>query len=268
MSRLSISTAWDQTRAILARDGRLFAAVALALIVLPELIMAVVGSPVAADATPASRLVYMAVILLGIVAQIALNRLAIGPGVTVSEAIATGFVRLIPVFAVLLVAVIAIAVLAGLISMVLGAAGITLIKSPQEPTAGVILLLIVLVLFVFAVTQLVFPLAAAETANPIRLASRSWQLARGHYLRLLGFVVIALLGAGVIVIATQAGLGSLIVLLFGRPNPGSMSALLLGLIAGLLQGAFTVVTAVMLARIYVQLSGRGEAQASVPSSGV
>ena len=267
MSSLSISTAWDQTRSILARDGRLFAAVALALIVLPELVMAVVGSPAAADATAASRLVYVAVIMLGIVAQVALNRLALGAGVTVSDAIGTGFVRLLPIFLVLFLAVVAIAVLAALASILLGAVGIQLIKGPQQPTPGLLLLLIVLVMLVFAVTQLVFPIAAAETGNPIRLASRSLQLARGNYLRLLGFVIIALAGAGVIVIATQVGVGSVIVLVFGRPNPGSMSALLMGLVAGLLQGAFTVVTATMLARMYVQLSGRGEAQASVPSSG-
>jgi hypothetical protein len=47
-----------------------------------------------------------------------------------------------------------------------------------------------------------------------------------------------------------------------------MSALIIGLVAGLLQAVFSVVTAVMLARIYVQLTGRGEGQASVPSSGI
>jgi hypothetical protein len=72
---------------------------------------------------------------------------------------------------------------------------------------------------------------------------------------------------GLAVIASQVGLGSVIVLLLGRPNPGSMSALMLGLVAGVLQAVFTVITAVMLARIYVQLAGR-EAQASVPSSGI
>ena len=268
MSSLSISTAWDQTRAILARDGRLFAAVALAMIVLPEVVMAVVGSPVAADASAGARIVDIAVILLGIAAQVALNRLAIGPGVTVSDAISTGFIRLMPIFLVLSIAIVCVAILAGLISIALGAAGVPLILGPQQPSPALILLLIILVVLMFAITQLVFPIAAAETGNPIRLASRSWHLARGHYLRLLAFVVIALLGAGLIVIATQAGLGSLIVLLFGKPNPGSMSSLLLGFVAGLLQGAFTVVTATMLARIYVQLAGAAGAQASVPNSGV
>ena len=47
-----------------------------------------------------------------------------------------------------------------------------------------------------------------------------------------------------------------------------MSALLLGLIAGVVQAAFTVVSAVMLARIYGQLAGRGETESGVPITGI
>ena len=113
-----------------------------------------------------------------------------------------------------------------------------------------------------------FPVAAVETRNPIHMLPRVWHLARGNYWRLLGFVGLAVIGLGIVLIAVEVGLGSAIVLALGRPDPGSMSALLIGLIAGLLQAGFTVITAVMLARIYVQITGRGGAQASVPSSGM
>src|SRR5690242_13722861 len=102
MNGLSISRAWDEAKAILAREGHLLAAVALALIVFPQLVLAVVGVPVGAQATPVSQLVYIGAVLLGFVAQIALNRLAIGPSVRVADAISQGFVRLLPVFVVLL----------------------------------------------------------------------------------------------------------------------------------------------------------------------
>ena len=46
MSRLSISAAWDETKAILVREGRLLATVALALIVLPQTVFAVIGAPI------------------------------------------------------------------------------------------------------------------------------------------------------------------------------------------------------------------------------
>jgi hypothetical protein len=155
-----------------------------------------------------------------------------------------------------------------LLAVVLAATGLATLQAGGRPSASIVAALVIITALAFAIFQLVFPIAAVETGNPIRLISRSWQLARGHYLRLLGFVVMVFFGLGVVVLATQVGLGSVVVLFLGKPNAGSMSALILGLIGGVIQAAFTVITAVMLARIYVQLAGRGEAQASVPSSGI
>ena len=39
MRRLSISRAWEETKSVIARDGRLLVSVALALVVLPQTIM-------------------------------------------------------------------------------------------------------------------------------------------------------------------------------------------------------------------------------------
>jgi hypothetical protein len=266
MSSLSISAAWDEAKAILARDGRLLATVALALVVLPQVILAVVGAPANAQATPVSKIVYAAVVLIGFVAQIAFNRLAIGPSVRVSDAISQGLVRLLPVVLVLLVVVFVLGLIAALFVMLLGPSTFMARAAAGQPAASLILLLVVLIALAFAIVQLVFPIAAVETGNPIRLITRSWQLARGNYLRLLGFILIVFVGLAIVGLASALGVGSVIFILFGPPNPGSMSALMIGLVAGILQGVFSVVTAVMLARIYVQLAGR-EAQASVPSSG-
>ena len=268
MSNLSISTAWDQTKAILARDGRLFATVALALIVLPEIVFAVVGVPVGSQATPLSGITYLIVVLLGFVAQIALARLAIGPSVAVGAAISRGFGRLGSVAAVVIILMVGLMIVSVLLLMIMGGTGLVTVPRPgQTPPPSLLAMLAVLVLLLFAIFQLVFSIAAVESANPFHLIARAWELSRHHYLRLLAFVAIVFLGFGIIVIATQAGLGSVIVLALGKPNPGSLSALVIGLIAGVVQAAFTVVTATMLARIYVQLAGRADVQASVPSSG-
>lgn len=268
MSSLSISAAWQEAKAILARDGRLFVTVTLALVVLPQIILAVTGSPVAQNASQASRLIYFAAVLLGITAQIALIRLALSPPVTVGEAISLGLARLLSVFGVVIGVVLILAIIATAAAVVLRLMGVVIVSGSAQPSPALIVLLLVLATLASAIFQLVFPVAAAETGNPLRLISRSWHLARGHYLRLLGFVVTILVAAGVVILTLQVGLGSLVVIAFGRPVPGSMSALLLGLIAATLQGALTVVSAVMLARIYSQLSGHGSAQASVPSSGI
>lgn len=266
MRGLSISAAWDDTKVTLAKDGSLLATVALALIVLPQVVMAVIGVPVGPEASAVSRTLYIAVVLLGIVAQIALVRLAIPPSVVVKDAIATGLIRVLPVCLVLAMLMIVLVLVAILIAVPLGAAGLNIVQNGGQPSGALILILIALIALSFAVLQLAIPVAAVETANPIRLITRSWHLARGNYLRLLAFIVIVFIGLGIVLVASQVAIGSVVVLLLDQPRPGSMSALVLGVIAGLLQAAFTTVTAVMLARIYLQLAGRDTPQASVPSS--
>lgn len=269
MSSLSISTAWEETRSILARDGQLYAAVALALIVLPIIIFTVVGPPVGEDASLLARLTYVAVILLGFVAQVAVNRLAIGPSVTVGAAIGRGFARLASIVAVLLALSVGLMIVAVAVLSILSALGLVVIPAAgQTPPASLILMLLVLVAIGFTIVQLAFPVAAVETGNPLRIIARSWQLAKGHYWRLLAFIGIIILSFIVVVIAMQFGIGSAVTLLLGPAKPGSLSALVLGFAFGLIQAPFTVITATMLARIYTQLAGRGEAQASVPSSGI
>ena len=269
MGSLSISAAWDESRVILARDGKLLATLALALIVFPEAVLAVIGAPVGPQSSGLSFVTYLIVFLLGAAAQIALNRLAIGPAVTVGAAIATGFRRLPSVAIVGVLLAIALMVVAVALLLILSAAGLMAVpKQGQTPPASLLLLLIGLVVLGFAVFQLVFPVAAVETGNPLRLISRAWALSRHSYLRLLGFVAIIFVGLTLVVLAVQRGLGSLILLTLGKPDPGSLSALALGIVSGVVQAGFTIVTAVMIARIYLQLAGRHDAQVGVPNSGI
>lgn len=263
MRELSVSAAWDEAKVILMREGRLLVSVALALIVLPQVLLAVAGVPVGTDATMLSRVIYIGAMLLGIAALVALCRLAIGPSVRVADAISQGFVRLLSVFAVLFFISLVLAVAAALIAMVLSSTNLVSVPRPgQPPSVWLILLLITLAALTLAIVQLTFPIAAVETGNPIRIVSRSWRLSRGNYWRLLGFSVMIFVGFFLVGLAIQVGLGSALVLLVGKPVPGSLSALILGLIAGVVQAGFSVVIAVMLARIYLQLSGDSDAAAT------
>jgi hypothetical protein len=159
-------------------------------------------------------------------------------------------------------------VVAIVLVMILTSTHLMTMPSAGQAPPSLLLLLIVLVTLLFAIFVLIFPLAAVETGNPLRLIARAWELSRHNYLRLLAFVVIIFVGLSLVVGATVMGLGSVILLALGKPVPGSLSALTLGIISGIVQACFTIVTALMMARIYVQLAGRGEAQASVPSSGI
>jgi len=265
MSNLSISKAWEETSAILVRDGKLYASVALALVVLPSTVMGLF-SPRSAVITPTVWAVLIISILLGFAAQIALNRLAIGPSTTVGDAIVRGFTRMPAVVGSFIMLIAGLMVVLTVVVMILGLAG--LVASPEtnaEPPALVIVLILGMTALCYAVFQLTVPVAAAESGGSWRLLVRSWELGRGEYLRLLAFVFAVLAGFAVVILAGQFVVGSMIAAAFGAPDTGRLSALLISLTIALIQSVFTVIFGVMLARIYVQLVGGRPA--SVPSSG-
>jgi len=269
MPKLSISQAWDETRAILARDGKLLVSVALALIVLPQTLLGVAGIPRPGEKSLTASLLMMLVVLIGLAAQVALNRLSISPAITVAGAIGRGFRRLGSLVLALILIGLVLLVALTLIAFALGALRLITIPAPgQPPTPALIAVLVLCLVFTSAVFQLVLPVAAAEIGGPIKLLSRSWALAKDNYLRLLGFVAVIFLAALVVVLATQAVIGSAVMVALGKPVPGSLSALVFALLTALIQSLFTIVASVMLARIYTQLAGGREAQASVPSTGI
>ncbi|MGH6659248.1 MAG: hypothetical protein ACREBM_06310, partial [Sphingomicrobium sp.] len=99
---LSISTAWDETKAALASDGRLFVSVALALIGVPSMITALIapqGMTIENRGPLWVDLLLFVFMLLALVGQLALIRLALKPSITVGGAIAHG-ARRMPVYLV------------------------------------------------------------------------------------------------------------------------------------------------------------------------
>ena len=112
---------------------------------------------------------------------------------------------------------------------------------------------------------MVMPVATAETSNPIEILRRSWAMTKGHYWRLLAFLIMILILAAVLLLTAEMFGGILARVAFGDVKPLSLGALIVALITGAAQAVFTILSSLMLARIYVQLSGRGIA--SVPKSG-
>ena len=274
MRGLSISAAWEETRDILARDGRLLTTVALALIALPAAVNTLINpGGINAVSTPLWMLgVAVVAYLIALAGQLSLIRLALGPSVTVGAAIAHG-VRRLPIYiaGVLLIVIFLFLVLV-ILGTVLTALGVhvqpqvTAQMNPASLVAGLLFLAILIFLFVRMVLSA--PVASAEPVGPIAILRRSWQLTEGHWWRLFGFLFIFFLGAGIIVFAIASAAGVVVGLLIGKVQPMSAAALVLALIDALVSTAITTVFAVMLARIYLQLAGRSGVQPSVPSSGM
>jgi len=182
MASLSISAAWDETKAVLARDGRLFASVALALTVLPA---AIVGAFYPGGLSTAIFAVFesnslgltvlvVAVFLVILTGQLAITRLAIGPSITVGGAITHSARRLPSYVAVALIMSAAIMVV-----MLVGAAFIaTTVKTPvseeelAKAPAVAVVVLVMLAAYLFLMTRIVSVAAAVATTEgtgPLRI---------------------------------------------------------------------------------------------------
>ena len=270
MAVLSISRAWEETKAVLAHDGRLIGAVALALIALPTAVTGLINPKGMTGSGPLwSDVIVIIASLAALAGQLSLIRLALGPSTTVGAAIVHGLRRM-PIYLLsAMLMVLALLVLAIPFGGALAALGVPLESKTIPATPGVTLVLILFVALVLLIAVrmlMTAPVASAEEAGPVAIIRRSWELTAGHWWKLFGFLILFFIGAVVALLAVSAIAGVVAGLLFGAIEPMSPSALLVALVQAVANAAMTGLFAVMLARIYVQLAGAG-AQASVPSSG-
>jgi energy-coupling factor transporter transmembrane protein EcfT len=103
--------------------------------------------------------------------------------------------------------------------------------------------------------MLMTAVTAAENVGPIGIISRSWELTRGHFWKLLGFALLVFVVFMVVSLVVGAIGGIVIVLLAGVPAPGSFAAFLIMLVGALVNMVMTVYFTTLLVRIYVQLTG-------------
>jgi hypothetical protein len=274
MTKLSLSRAWEETRERVRRDGNLYLSVALALLVLPQTVAGLVAPPAQLSGeqpAPGANALAFVALLIGLIGQLALVRLAAGPATSVGEAISHGARRLFPTLGALLLFALAVGLFAiPLIILFVGLGWLDASDlSAAQPQGAFGLLVMLLVLFALLMSvrvTLTVPVSSAEALGPVKILKRSWELTRGHYWRLLAFLLLILVAAiAILAVASLIG-GILARLASDEVTAMSLGALLLALITAVAQAAFTILSTVMLARIYVQLAGGG-AEASVPSSG-
>jgi hypothetical protein len=262
--KLSISMAWDETRGVLRRDGRLIATVALALMVLPGTVHELVSPNAPAGELPdpgAWMIVALVAFLVGIVGQLAVIRLAIGPQTSVGEAISHGTRRMPSLVGAMLLW------LVPLVGLLLALASAMRESKDSAPLALAFLILVVVLVYLGVRLITATAIAGAENAGPIGILKRSWALSSGRWWRLFGFLFLFVIAAAAVLFAVKALVGLLVEVLFGTPEPMSIGALIVALVAQLAIAAVTVFFLVMIARIYLQLSAPEPAEASVPSSG-
>jgi hypothetical protein len=266
VAKLSISRAWDEARETLATNASLLSTIGLAMFVLPGVIGELI-TPVAPEGQlpplGAWTVVAVIVVLIALVGQLAVIRLAIGSRSTVGEAIGHAARRAPAYFAATLIWILPFllvgAVLIGMIA-----------RNPAtaSPAAILALLLVGCLMLFFAIRMMMTSaVASAESHGPGRIIRRSWELTAGNFWRLLVFFLLFIITLAVAAIAIGSIAGIIAQVLLGGKEPMTVGALFVALVSQLVSAAISVVLMVMIARIYVQLTGAGAAEASVPTSG-
>ena len=273
---LSISKAWDETSAILRRDGKAVWTVALALIAMPFALMTLIApsSPATIEEAAAANQPSLLPLLLTIVvllATLAITAIALRPQTTVGGAIGDGARKLLPMLGAWLVIWIPLFIgLTVLAMLVIGTSA-----DPQAIQASLasgnwpgsltlfIVLCVVIAVLLGVKLSLMTAVAVAETSNSLKIVSRSWKLTNGHLLKLLGFVILFAIVAIVMLTAVMFVVGGIVIALMSAPEPMSVSALMMGLLLGLCYAGLMTVYSVMVARIYAQLASSGVAVPNV-----
>jgi hypothetical protein len=264
VANLSLSKAWDETREVFARDGKLIATVALAMFFLPGVVVGVIdpaANPFPKTMKEAAIAIIVAIIAL--VGQLAIIRMALGARMTVGEAIGHG-ARRTPTY------IAAGLIWAGPLILAGYLLGADVWQSPATATGGQLTaaLVIMLALFIIGIRMMMTSsVASAERAGPVDIVKRSWRLTSGHWWKLFGLICIFLLLMLVIMAAAGAIIGILSALLFDPIEPMSVGALFVAACTQLVSAVLTTGLLVMLARVYAQLSGPAHADVTVPSSG-
>lgn len=264
MTKLSISQAWDEAKAVLARDGKLIGTVALALFVLPGILfdLSLPEAP-AGQFPPMGPWVGAALIavLISLICQLAIIRLAMGPHLTVGEAIVHGARRFLPYVAAFLMWVLPLLIAIGALYGSIEANG-----EDASPASALGIIVLALVGIYLGVRLMLMPaVASAESASPVTIIRRSWEMTAGNWWRLFGFLLMFAIGAVALLWAVGTVVGLLSQLAFGSIARFSAGGLIVIIVSQAVSALISMIFFVMLARLYTQSNRKPHP--SVPSSG-
>lgn len=257
MTRLSISRAWEETAAFVARETTLLVPLALALIFLPSALVGLAmpaGVDEAATKSPLSLILFVIVFLVSAVGQLAIARLALGHREQLGASISHAAKRMPSLLGALMLVGLPFSIALGLVMGV--AEGIKRSGAGNAGLALVVLLfmtvLLVAILIVTARCLLMLPTASVEPGGPIRLIRRSMSLTKRQVLRLLVAGLLFLIGGVVVITALTSVVGAGVTFFLGRPEPWTVAALLIAVAAAAAQSVLATLFTVFTARLYAQ----------------
>lgn len=271
-NNISVGDAWTEAAAFVRREKRLLAPLVLALMVLPVSVSQLIqpGNPLAAGSGMRAWMAVAALaLLIGLGGQMAVSRMAMGWSGSLGGVIRLALTRLPTVIAALILFFLCLSVvlIPVMIVLALVTGGASQAAAGGGAGNGVDGLAMLLILAFVPRIMLAPGIAMAEAIGPWALVKKAWTASRGRYWRLLGFFLIFLAGSLILALAASAVFGSLAVLAFGKPEPMSLSRLIVALAGGLVQGAVATVYSAMVGRMVVQALA-GAREPAEPTTGI
>jgi hypothetical protein len=260
--KLNVGRALGEVGQAMRQSSGLYLTVALAFNVLPSLLTSLaMPTPPSGQGSPMQMLLLTAVVLLAIAGWVAVQRLSL-LGERVGEAVGRSPLPTLRLFGLILLLLIPTAFLMApfIPSYTSGTPEV------QGAAASAIMLILIILLFPLARLILALPIIAAEGGSVLGAIRRSWRLTRRNTWKLYGLIILFLFLLGLITVAAQKALGSVLLLLLGQPEPWSVSALLISLSVQLAQLTVTLPFTILIARLFAQ-AVEGETMVSVPDAG-
>lgn len=262
VGKLSIGEAWSEAAAFLRKERRLLAPVVLGLLLLPALISTMVQPPTPAGTSPEAgpwMVVAFAMVVVMLLGQLAIIVLIDGWKGSVGDAIGRAARRLptmlLATLAIMIPLILSFAILLAGVTLAAGGGGDpTMAKMGPAGALAALLFAIPALYFLVRLLPLA-PVIATGSDGPLAAIKRSFALTRGRFWKLLGFLLLWLIAFLVAAAAVGAVFGSMVILALGRPDPWSVSLLIIALVGALVQALFVTVYTAMLARITAQLEG-------------
>lgn len=260
MTTLSIGKAWEDSIAFVRREWQLLFPVAFLFVALPVAILQQMVPPEMTQwamtregdppVLPASF--WMAIMLTSLITSfgsLALYALALRPGISVGEALQLGVRRFGTLLLIMLVFM--GAMLALTIALTLFFVGFSILSKAVAAVLAIVLGLAAIVLGVLVGVRMMLlnPVLIDTALGPVDAIRRSWTLAKGHFWRLFGFILVIAIFSFVVTQAAAVVFGSIAGLLGGATAARVVGELASIIISTVAQVYFLV----MLSRIYRQL---------------
>ncbi|MGE4323268.1 MAG: glycerophosphoryl diester phosphodiesterase membrane domain-containing protein [Sphingobium sp.] len=260
MATLSIGKAWEEAVAFVSRESALLFPVALLFVALPGLILQEMTPPElmqwtmsqARDSFPAVPPSYWLALLLTLIiiwfGSLTLFALALRPGISVGEAMRLGMARLPVLLGTALL--VGAAFLALMVFVALVAAALMIASKAAAAAIGTLLVAVVVGSLLYASVRLLLlnPVVIDGQDGVVASLRRSWETTKGHFWRLLGFILIVMLLSMIASTAAQAVFG----LIGGMAGGPTAARLVGGIAAAAVSTVVQVYMLVMIARLYRQ----------------